>query len=279
MKSLPQELVEISTYLKVHNTTTIDDSIEKILVQKKREYVLKNQDDNAKIIWILETIFKIKKFYINAFNKLVQKDYRSAWRKFDMSDIQLSFLLRHFDISNNEYNLLFISNQIRYFQKLFPYFLFTSRESIIKKRVCSICKKEIKIRHKCEHKKGEIYDGEMCHYIIKDVELLGISFVRNPFDKYAVVLPADKEYNYRGLEQLMKVLKNPYEKWKIETIKEKKEEFKQINRNDFCPCGSGLKYNKCCLVTGNNLFDHHQIIFLERTSEINSPLEIINTWK
>ena len=31
-----------------------------------------------------------------------------------------------------------------------------------------------------------------------------------------------------------------------------KEEFKKISRNDYCPCGSGLKYKKCCLVKGTN---------------------------
>lgn len=29
-----------------------------------------------------------------------------------------------------------------------------------------------------------------------------------------------------------------------------KREYKKIGRNDSCPCGSGLKYKKCCMNSG-----------------------------
>jgi uncharacterized protein YecA (UPF0149 family) len=32
----------------------------------------------------------------------------------------------------------------------------------------------------------------------------------------------------------------------VKPVRDSKDEPK-INRNDFCPCGSGLKYKKCCL--------------------------------
>ncbi len=38
--------------------------------------------------------------------------------------------------------------------------------------------------------------------------------------------------------------------WQRELCKEFGEGFKKIGRNDPCPCGSGLKYKKCCLKKG-----------------------------
>ena len=39
--------------------------------------------------------------------------------------------------------------------------------------------------------------------------------------------------------------------WQRELWRELDERFKKIGRNDPCPCGSGLKYKKCCLKNGN----------------------------
>lgn len=245
----------------------------------KKGFVDKNLEYEAKEAWILETILKIRLYYITAYELLKQKEYEKAWNSYDRSDINISFLVKHFDFSENQFDLDFISKQIPKFQKLFPYFLFTSRESIVKKEVCSICEAEIGIRKKCHHKVGEIYKGEMCCRRVVDFEFLGVSFVENPFDKYTFIKPVDKEYNYRILETLMETLSSPFEKWDYKIIKEKLQQYKKISKYNKCPCGSGRNYINCCQLSGKDMFDHYQITFLERKDGLIKPMEIVGTWK
>ena len=49
------------------------------------------------------------------------------------------------------------------------------------------------------------------------------------------------------LEYLMAEVDSPYEEFYIETIKVKSDEYKNVGRNELCPCGSGIKYKKCHL--------------------------------
>ncbi|MEA3476081.1 MAG: SEC-C metal-binding domain-containing protein [Candidatus Cloacimonadota bacterium] len=279
MKLLHDDLKSINEYLKNHNGITIDDNILELLKKRKKEFVERNQQTDAKKVWCLQQIFIVKKHYITAYNSLCKKEFYKAWCEFDRADIELSFLTKHLDISDNRYNLKFISHQIRNFQKLFPYRSFMSREAIIKKSVCNICGKTIGIKNSCEHKIGEIYNGEMCSRSIKDLDVLGFSYVKNPFDKYTVLFPKDMEYNYKKLENLIEHLNSPFEKWKVVIEKTRKPEFKKCCRNNPCPCGSGLKYKECCWITGNDSFDHYKILFLDKPKGIIKPLEIVSTWK
>ena len=48
-----------------------------------------------------------------------------------------------------------------------------------------------------------------------------------------------------------KIVKNEFKKFKLETelsLQKKAINKKKVGRNEPCPCGSGLKYKKCCLL-------------------------------
>lgn len=272
-------LNEIKNYLSSFKEIEIDETIPNMLEELKQVEVDKGNHLAAKEIWCIEQIYKIKKGYVSAYKFLLEKEFYKAWCEFDIADIELSFLVKHFDISDNKYDLRFISDYIKKFKKLFPYVHFSSRESIIKKERCNICNKVISLRKRCGHVVGEIYDGEMCGRIVEDFEILGVAIVKNPFDNYAVLFPEGLEYNYKMLENLMENLINPFESWDLEILNEKKPLYKNIKRNDPCACGSNKKYKKCCYTSGNDLHDHYRITFLEKNKNFQNPQEIVGTWK
>ena len=243
---------DIEELLKQRNANFNCEIIENNLKELKQSEVEAGNQEKAKHIWCLEQILKIKTLFIEAFNLMKNNDFEKAWYNLDRCDIELSFLKHHFNYNNNEFDLLFIEKEIPKYQELFPYDYFSSRETIESDFTCSICGSSMGIRNKCRHKVGEIYNGEMCYRIVNNIELLGISIVKNPFDKYTILHVEGTEYNYSLLENLMEYLNSPFEEWgyDIELKRwnyKKTSLYKNVGRNDKCPCGSGKKFKKCCL--------------------------------
>lgn len=64
--------------------------------------------------------------------------------------------------------------------------LYASPEILIRKEVCSVCKKDIRA---CSHIKGRWYDGNICRGIAEDIELKTISLVTVPRDPRCRIWP------------------------------------------------------------------------------------------
>lgn len=271
----------ISGYLQGFRGIELRSDILDKLSELKKVAVNEGNQEEAKAIWCLEQVYKVIKHYLSAFKQLSKKDYYEAWCTLDRADIELYFLRSHLNYSDNQYNLEFIEATIYQLQKLFPYKHFSSRESTVKKWRCSICNEGITLRSSCEHEIGEIYNGEQCFRIAEDIEFHALAIVTNPFDKYAVIFPEGKEYEYSMLENLMKNWSNPFERWKLNVLQELNEEFKGLGRNNPCACKSGEKYKKCCEKTGNDKHDHYQILFLNKNPEQfkHQKKQMYNTWK
>ncbi|MEB8676915.1 SEC-C domain-containing protein [Bacillus cereus] len=255
---------EISSYLQKFKNKKLNPKIIEALSQLKIEEVNRGNQLEAKNIWCLEQVYKVINHFITAYSQLVDKKYFQAWCELDRADIELYFLRKHLNYNGNKYNLEFIEKKIYQLQKLFPYKYFLSRESVVKNWTCSICNQKITIRHFCEHKIGEIYNGEMCGRIAGDIEFQATAIVTNPFDKYAVIFPEEKEYNYAILENLMLNWHNPFEQWTLIINKELNNEYKNLGRNDLCVCKSGNKYKNCCQNTEKDRHDHLQVLFLKK---------------
>jgi len=150
---------------------------------------------------------------------------------------------------------------------LFPYKLFFSPEIIEHEKKCNICGKIISIRNPCGHEVGEIYNGEMCIRIVTKAEFISISLVESPLQKYSVPFMTDPKtgktvdhYDYSLLENLLKILKSPFDEWdyKKTTKMYPHSKFKHIGRNENCPCGSGKKYKQCCLKREGVTLPHYE---------------------
>ncbi|MDO0823322.1 SEC-C metal-binding domain-containing protein [Desulfosporosinus nitroreducens] len=224
-------------------------------LKEQKELAVRNDNqDQAKYIWCLEQVFKVKSLFIEAFNLMKKGDFEKAWLSLDRSDIELSFLKPHFDYSDNKYELEYIEKEIPKYQKLFPYDFFSSRESIESDFTCTICGAKLGLRkNECGHRVGQIYNGEMCGRQVNEIEFISISIVKKPMDKYTILHVEGMEYNYFLLETLIQYLDNPFEKWGYDIEEfdwnyKNDERYKNIGRNDVCPCKSGKKFKKCCLI-------------------------------
>jgi hypothetical protein len=257
----------------------LDQGISYDLKALKELEVSQNNQSAAKEVWCLEQVYKIIQHYLSAFQSLQDKKHFDAWCTFERAEIELSFLRKHLDFEDNKYYIQFYDRVIHQYQKLFPYQYFMSRESVIKKASCSICGETVTLRKSCDHRLGEIYNGEQCCHKIEEVKFLAMAIVKQPFDKYTVLFPEGMEYNYTILDNLMSQINGAYDDWELDILKEKKPEFIRAERNKPCPCKSGTKYKFCCSNTDKELFDHHRITVHRDTPGNIIPMQNVHTWK
>ncbi|MDL2271319.1 SEC-C domain-containing protein, partial [Methanobrevibacter sp. OttesenSCG-928-I08] len=156
-----------------------------------------------------------------------------------------------------------IISHVKKLQAMFPYKIFLSPGMIINKSKCNICGKTYTFQKNCNHKIGEIYNGELCTRIIEDIECVEISLVENPVQKYSVAFIKDKTYNYGIIKYVISNLISPFHAWNY-TLSKKLQphsRFKNISHDEKCPCESGKIYKNCCLNKKGVLRPHYQIYY------------------
>lgn len=274
---------EIEEYLDKPNRH-LDSQVMDKLVKLKEQARINKDEYIANYLWCLQQVYKIQSSYLTAFRMMKVGKYEDAWNALDRTDIEISFLEPHFEkyfgcIVGFRFYIAPILNAVKQFQKLFPYKYFFSHEIIVKEEKCSICGKKISLRHGCNHRIGQLYLGEMCCHEITDMEFLAEAIVTDPFDKYTIIHVEGQEYNYYPLEQLMKVIKDPLALWNVDELQVVSPEYKNIGRNELCPCGSGKKYKKCCLGTNKIYTKHFRINLANREFGEIQPLTFYNTVK
>tara|TARA_R110002049_G_scaffold2511_6_gene18402 strand:+ start:4160 stop:5005 length:846 start_codon:yes stop_codon:yes gene_type:complete len=249
-------------------TFSLDDLNNK-LQSLKIDCVKADNQAQAKDIWILQTIIQIHIEYRAAFNLLKSKKYFDGWRQLEQIEIITSSLKKHFQYDKEQYCLWHIEKSVKNLQVIFPYKIFASTEILKKKKKCSVCDKEVSIRKPCGHITGEIYDGEMCYRIVTEAEIMGISLVENPGNKYSVMFLKDEttdeeidQYDYTSVDYLFDHIESPYEEWNLEVLQMKirKEHYGDIGRNEKCSCGSNKKFKKCCSNNIGKYYPHYKFV-------------------
>lgn len=224
----------------------------------------------AKLTWCLRRTLEVQHRYLRAFAHLKDCEFYEAWCLLEGAEVGLIALTRHFPDPRDEYGLSFIESYVSQFQGLFPYHLFTSPAMVHGETTCSICQQPITIRRRCEHIVGEIYDGELCSRMIRPAAILEISLVTNPVHKANVMFltdPKTKEridhYDYSLIAAVVRQLASPFDKWSAEWGQRRAphSKFKNVGRNEKCPCRSGKKYKLCCLPHEGVLQPHVHIEF------------------
>jgi len=278
LKEIKNQLMEVHLNYSSRNSKLILE----VLGQLKQRAVEQKDQDSAKEIWCLEQILEVQDTYLDAYKALKSGEYYNGWRSLERTDIEYTFLFRHFKEHDNKYWIEFINKHTTQYQSLFPYKAFVSPEYLKKEVKCSICDQVINIRNHCGHRVGEIYNGEMCTRLITKVKLLGGSIVTSPLQKYSVCFPTDPKtgqrvdhYNYSYVKFVIDRLQSPFDNWDIHWTKKRHphSRYSHIGRNDKCPCESGRKYKDCCLPKSGVLRPHCQIEFSVKPPEGLSMFE------
>ena len=254
---------DIDQYLRQKNRI-LDIDIRSQIFVLREEVVQDKKEELANALWCYDCIFEIQQLYINAYEHLKKaarsnnnmidnydseksKEYEYAWNNLDQCDIKISLLEEVFCIPSakaSDYYIDEIFEDIKKLQPLFPYKYFLSREVIIRKQRCSICDKDLSIRHPCGHIPGRLYMGQLCGRKITDADLICESIVSTPFDKYAILKVKGQNFNFKLLDSIVLSLE-PYGSWSYKVEKRLLPQYQRIGRNDKCPCGSGMKYKHC----------------------------------
>jgi hypothetical protein len=264
---------EIRSYLKAVAKRPSEPTIDAVradLAAMKRDVLARGDRAHAKRIWCLEQTLRIQEHYLHAFSLLKAGEYYKAWCELEQTELKLANLERHETASWPAFRLDFIQEYTAKWQALFPYKMFFSPEFLQTEKLCSVCNQPVLPQSFCGHRVGEIYDGEMCYRTVTKLEVLGVSMVDKPVQKYSVLfLRNEKEgttrdqYHYELVEYPIKALRAPFDAWDVErtTRRQPHARFVHVGRNDPCPCDSGKKYKKCCLNETGVLRPHYEYTF------------------
>mgnify|MGYP001456406963 CR=1 FL=1 len=271
----PLDLDAVLVFLRSVATRAPDDpkvkAVEDWLKVWKAGHVAAGDSINSTLAWCLESTLEVQQKYLSAFSLLRGEEFYKAWCELERAEIRLHGLERHFLERWAEFQLGFIREHVARWQAVYPYKLFFSPEMRIRKKRCNICKQVVGIRTNCGHRTGEIYDGEYCLREVSDMEFLGTALVSSPVQKYSVPFLVDPEtgnsvdhYDYSAPKFVFAGLSGPFDPWNYEWQVRRRphSHYRDVGRNDPCPCESGSKYKKCCLKHDEGVaFPHLEIIF------------------
>ena len=131
------------------------------LSQVKQEAVARNDKLTAKAIWCLESIGRIQDQFVSAFLNIGKGEFQEAWDQLEHCEIGTLSLERHFIDESNEFGIEHVRVHTKQLQELYHLKMGLSAGLVREDIRCSICDTKITLRGGCDHKKGEIYDGEM----------------------------------------------------------------------------------------------------------------------
>lgn len=238
-----------------------------LLAKRKTDAIARKDEYEAFQLWCAETIYSIQQKYISAFNSLKAGRFYEAWCQFERCEIDINSLERHYTSTSEDlHKIKFIEIMTQRWQSLYPYKYFFSPEFLKKRVECSICGARVSPRSYCEHEKSKIYWGEMCCHIITEVEVLGISLVDNPVQRYSVAFLSQDgttidHYNYGNLNFLIERLDSAFTSWDYHNTTRviDASEVEHLNHEHLCPCLSGKQFGECCIGEDNITVPHLQI--------------------
>lgn len=241
------------------------------VAEAKLAAVASNNEAEANSFWIVETIASIQCEFRKAFSFMKASRFYNAWCTLEVCEIAARSLLRHYTITKNDaHRIGYIWTMVERWQSLFPYKIFISPELLKKSIKCSICNTNISLRNPCGHKKGGLYNGEQCNHIVTKCDLLWMSLVTNPVQKYSVLFRESKEnsapqdhYDYALVKLVSNRAESPFHEWH-ETCERRIHSVASLGnfaRRNPCPCQSGLRFNRCCSSKSEITIPHRQFTF------------------
>lgn len=233
------------------------------LEKVKEQAIVLGDEERANSCWRESEALQLTLTYIEAFHKIMRREYREAWYDLERCEIKCNFIRRN---SNEEFclnkNIYFISHQVSNLQSLYPYCVFSSPGMVVGYYSCGICDHKIRPRSRCSHVKGQIYNGKLCVHVAHDIVLKEISIVTKPVQKYSVV-HNDETLDFSVLEHLMAVLVEAFDEWDVirTTKKFPIDMFSRVELDSDCPCKGGSKFGQCCSTKTEVEIPHLDFVF------------------
>lgn len=241
------------------------------VASSKAAAVLSGDQEAAKLFWQVQAIARVQLSFENSFALMKECKFYEAWCELERCELTVASLKRHFASSpKDSHRVDYIQTMVGRWQALYPYKIFFSPEILKKCIECSICGGKVSLRNPCGHEKGEIYDGEVCHYRVVECEFLGLSAVTNPVQKYSVAFTASEDgsgsrdqYDYAIVKFAIDRLSSPYHAWwqedQVRTVPI--SALAHVSTESRCPCGAGNDFGGCCASKPEVIVPHCQFVF------------------
>ena len=244
---------------------------EKTLIESKSN-ADKSDENYLNDLFVIRCYLSFFISYLELWDSLYKGEFADSWDKLqDALDI-LRTIKKFSDIK-----LSFFENQLLELEKGYPYKMFVSPGFFVERFECSICNNDV-LSPDCKHLAGELYMGELAKRIPKGLKKIDhIGFVENPEDKRFKVDIDSNESSFDIIRYISKMLKDGtltplrFKEFKFKKIKRPKSSLPQISRNEKCPCGSEIKYKRCCLNKEYIKQDHCDIV-VEKNADIFNQL-------
>jgi hypothetical protein len=233
--------------------------------------------------WFLNKLAITRRLYVQCFQQILCGKYYEAWCGLERIELDSGWLLENqfYDIVNFKVDELL--QAVRRWQSIFPYKIFFSPAFLEKRVECSICRKVRNPWSDCPHVLGRVYHGRECIAIVTELDLLEISLVSDPVQKYSVALGVLDEngdqvdnHNYDLVRFVADRLRSPFDGWTMywTSAYHPHHLFPNVDANDACPCESGRAYKDCCKDAPGILRPHAQIGFDKDPPESLPKVEI-----
>jgi uncharacterized protein YchJ len=192
------------------------------------------------------------------FGLLKKKEYKASWNKLQDCIDDAQYVGK---FSHDRLEVPQLLDLLRSYEMLYPYRVFASSEYIVTRSHCSICGKSMQSLA-CSHIVGNLYWGKPAIEMVDEIkEFQAVCLVSHPEDKRCIIELADDQ-GQDEIEKFIKIdkfldLNLPIlQNFTINSVIEtRQKEVEKVGRNDPCPCGSGLKFKKCC---GKELYYKHE---------------------
>ncbi|MGJ7462076.1 SEC-C domain-containing protein [Halomonas sp. MA07-2] len=246
----------------------VSELLDKLSEMKKRA-VANGDEELANNCWRKEESLKLNILYIEAFYKLKNHEYREAWWILEKCEIYANFISEN---SSESFLITsrvgFVKEKVASWQSIYPYCVFASPGFTVGYYTCSICNHKVRPRSRCGHKKGRIYNGELCLHVAHDMEFFEVSIVTKPVQKYSV-LHDDETLDFSIINHLLELLDNPFENWGMSWTRQafSIERFERVLPEDKCPCKSGKSFKECCLSKNEVEIPHVDFILSKELPE------------
>ena len=236
-------------YFRNRATNALPKSFWDSLSQEKIRAVSQGNQLISKSVWCMETIGLIQDSFIASIVQIKDSDFEGAWHSLCECESQISRLDWHFRELKGEFGIEHIRTHSHQLRELYPLRFGISPGILIHEKRCSICNEKLSLRAGCTHELNEIYDGEMCHIVVSEFEPYHIAIVDNPAQKATYIWPEIQgNPNFDLIAQVCHALSSPWVVWSYSKEERRRYHpaFKKVGRNESCPCGSSIKYKRCC---------------------------------
>ena len=221
--------------------------------------------DAANRAWHLTMVATARAAMSRLFTMMREGQFRSAWSQLEQVEKMVKAVERN-TILEDDFAIRQLGAMVADWQALYPYMVFASPEMIIRRQECTICDAVVSPMRPCGHLQGLVYAGEMCSRRIKEFEAVSIALVRDPVQKYSVLIPNPDPHDYARVRFVLDRLAGPFSRWRLvqTSILHDHSYFTGWSPDGNCPCHSGFRYADCCGLKAGVRLPHDQILFEEQ---------------